>query len=514
MNRRKHLRLVSILCLTAAAVASATACSTTGSGATSTGSTGGSLTYGYAGGGLTSLNPNTITSGSEEPIATLLFDSLTTIAQDGSTQPDLAIKWTHSADLKTWTFTLRSGVHFHSGRLFSAQDAVKNIQYVLDPNNASQQRNFVGDVQSATAPNDTTLVLKLSAPNGLMPTALANVYMTNIDTIAKVNQNGDGTGPFKLNQFVPDDHIVLSRFPDYWGPKAKLATIRIQRSADLTSAMTALRTGSLDVLWGVAPGDVSQLKSASNVQVVTPSSSSGSTVWELDTTSPPFNNVKARQALAYAADRATMQSSAFGGVGDVAAANDVLDTKNPAYASGQQNYDFDLQKAKELFTEAGVKPGTTLTFWTIAGRHPEWISAAEILQQDLQKIGIKLQIQQEEVSTWLHKFFPAGKKFPGVIVANFWNLQPNAAYALKWYAGGCECNWSDPQYNALLQQALQAPDDGARNVAYTQMQQIINQQVPSIVLMENATIVAASTKVKGIWTTSDGTPHLERASVG
>lgn len=514
MNSRKRLRLLSIWCLAVATAASAAACASTGTGTSSTASTNSSLTYGYAGGGLTSLNPNTITSGSEEPVASLLFDSLTTIAPDGSTQPDLATAWTHSPDLKTWTFTLRSGVHFHSGRLFTADDAVKNIHYVLDPKNASQQRNFVGDVASATAPDSTTLVLNLSTPNGLMPTALAHLYMTNIDTIAQVNQNGDGTGPFKLNQFVSDDHILLGRFSGYWGPKAKLATIRIQRAADLTSAMTALRTGSLDVLWGIAPGDVKQLKNAPNVQLVTPQSSSGNTVWELDTSSPPFNNIKARQALAYAADRATMQSSAFGGVGDVAVANDVLDTKNPAYSSAQQSYDFDLQKAKDLFAQAGVTPGTTLTFWTIAGRHPEWVTAAEILQQDLQKIGIKLQIRQQEVSTWLQKFFPAGKKYPGVIVANFWNLKASPAYALKWYAGGCECNWTDPNYNSLLQQALQAPDDTSRNAAYAKMQQILNQQVPSVVIAQNASIVAASKKVNGIWSSGDGTPHLEQASVG
>ncbi len=337
--------------------------------------------------------------------------------------------------------------------------------------------------------------------------------MTNVDTIGEVNQNGDGTGPFQLNQFVSDDHVVLAAFPGYWGPKAKLGTIRIQRAADLTSAMTSLTTGSIDVLWGVSPADVRHLKSASNIQVIQPSVSSGNTVWELDTTSAPFDNPKARQALAYAADRATMHSAAFGGIGDVASTNDLLPAKSPAYASNQTEYAFDLQKAKQLFDEAGVKPGTTFTFWTMAGRHPEWVSMAEILQQDLQKIGLKLQIKQQEVSTWLKKFFPAGKKFPATIVANFWNLKPTPAYALKWYAGGCECNWTDAKYNSLLQQALQAPSESDRAANYAQMQQIINEQVPSIVLMQNATIVAASTKVDGIWTTSDGTPHLEQASV-
>jgi peptide/nickel transport system substrate-binding protein len=511
MKIGKRLRVVGILCVAATVAA---ACSSSTNSTANSGKTGGTITYGYAGGGLTSLNPNTINSGSEEPVAPLLFDSLTKESQNGSTQPNLATAWTHSADYLTWTFTLRSGVHFHSGKLFTAQDAVKNIDYVLDKANASQQRNFISSVSKASAPNDTTLVLQLKTPNSLMPDALANIYMTNVATVAQVNQNGDGTGPFKLTQFVPDDHVVLTRSTDYWGAKAKLDTIRIQRAADLTSALTSLRTGSLDVLWNIPPGDVSQIKNQSNLHLVTPAAIAGNTVWELDTTSPPFDNAKARQALAYATDRATMQSAAFGGVGKVASTNDILDKSSPAYASSQQSYDFNLDKAKQLFGEAGVKEGTTLTFWTIAGRHPEWVSMGEILQQDLQKIGIKLQIKQQETSTWLQKFFPAGKKYPATIVANFWNLKTNPAYALKWYAGGCECNWNDSTYDSLLQQALQAPDDTARNKVYAQMQQILNQQVPSIVILQSASIVAASSKVKGIWTSGDGTPHLEQASIG
>lgn len=511
MRKSNRLRLVGTLCIAALVSVVAAACSSNSGSSGS--SAGGTITYGYAGGGLTSLNPNTINSGSEEPVAPLLFDSLTKIGPDGTTQPGLATSWTKSADLKTWTFTLKSGVHYHSGRVFTATDAVKNIKYVLNPNNASQQLNFISSVQTATAPNATTLVLNLKTANALLPTALANIYMTNVDTISQVNQNGDGTGPFQLTQFVSDDHVLLARFPGYWGAKAKLKTIRVQRAADLTSAMTSLTTGSIDMLWGVAPTDVDHLKKAGNINILQPATSSGNTVWELDTTSPPFNNPKARQALSYAADRATMQTAAVGGTGDIAPTNDILDTKSSAYASNQITYAFDLQKAKQLFTEAGVNAGTTLTFWTIAGRHPEWISMAEILQQDLQKIGIKLQIKQQEVSTWLQKFFPAGKKFPGLIVANFWNLQPTAAYALRWYAGGCECNWSNAKYNDLLQLALQAGSDADRNAIYGQMQQVINQEVPSIVLMQNATIVAASKKIDGVWSSSDGTPHLEQASV-
>lgn len=531
MRTSKGLRLLAAVCVLSALAAcesskgkvssnpasgaATTSAAATGSASAPAAKAGGTLTYGYTGGGLTSLNPNTINSGTEKPLASLLFDSLTQLAPDGTVKPDLATSWTASADQKTWTFKLRSGVKYHSGKAFTAADAVKNINYVLDKKNASSQRKRIAAISSVTASDDTTLVVNLSQPDAVLPSALMWIYMADIDTVAQVNQNGDGTGPFQLKSFVPDDHVDLTRFDGYWGTKPALDEIKIERTADATSALTSLQTGQIDVLWGVDPTNVGTLQSDNNLTFLKSNATSGVTILMLDTTSPPFNNVKARQALAYAVDRKALAATGYNGIADPSAANDPVDSNSPDYDSSLPTYDYNLDKAKQLFADAGVTQGTTLTFWTLAGRRGEWTTMGQVLQADLKKIGINLKIQQQETSTWTAKFAPSGKKFPSMMVMDFLSFPPVPAFALQFFtSGGCECNWNNPQYDALMQQTLAATSDQARKAAEAKMQQMFNEQVPSVVLMQNATLVAAQKKVHGVWLEGDGTPRLGEASLG
>lgn len=515
MRRPKSRSILAAVCALSA-VAACQSANATGSGAAagSNASKGGTLTYGYTGGGLTSLNPNTINSATEQPVAPLLFDGLTRLGPDGKLTPDLATSWRSSTDKKTWTFTLRSGVKYHSGRVFTAEDAVENIQYVLDPKNASSQRTRVMDIASMYAKNDTTLVINLSKPDAVLPDALTSIYMTNVATIGQVNQNGDGTGPFALKSFVPDDHVDLARFGGYWGPKPSLDAINIERTADPTSALTSLQTGQLNILWGVDPTSVGTLQSNPSLTFLRSNSTSGTSVILLDTTSPPFDNIEARQALAYAVDRKAMADAGYNGIADISTENDPVDVKSPDYDSSLPAYDFNLDKAKQLFAEAGVMRGSTLTFWTLAGRRGEWTTMGQILQADLKKIGINLTIQQEETSTWVAKFGPSGKKYPNMMVMNFLSFPPVPAFALQFFTtGDCECNWSNAQYDALMRQTFAATSDQAREAAEDQMQQLLNEEVPAVVLMQNTTLVAVQKTVRGVWLAGDGTPQLARASL-
>jgi peptide/nickel transport system substrate-binding protein len=191
-------------------------------------------------------------------------------------------------------------------------------------------------------------------------------------------------------------------------------------------------------------------------------------------------------------------------------ANDLLSTVSPGYNKTLKANTFSLTKAKQLFTQAGVKPGTTFTFWAQASSHPEWLTMAEILQQDLQKIGYNLNIVQNDISTWLTKFFPAGKSYPGLIVANYLSLQPNPALGLSFATSGkCECNWNNKQYDALYFKALGLQDPGKRQAVYDQMQQMVSQQAPVLAIAHQTNIVAAQKGISGIWEDPRGNVHLE-----
>lgn len=477
---------------------------------------GGTLTLGSTQ-GVEQLDPNTINSAAQQQLLTLLWNGLTKWGQGMTTEPDLAASWTHSADNKTWTFKLRSGVHFHDGRAFTAQDAVKNIERVLDPKVPSQARVKIDMIKHVQAVDPTTLKLTLSRPNAALPTALIDVKMTDVDHVKQINKTANGTGPYKLKKFVPGDTVDLVRNPDYFGEKAHLDEIKIVRSADETSAESAFRSGDLDALWAVPPSSLGALVKGDKGNVLESPAPSSAAVWELDTTSPPFDDPRARLALAYAADRKTMFEAAYAGHGTVDATDSIINPRSRFFADGLQQHAFDLDKAKQLFTQAGVKQGATLTFWTAAGAYPEWTTMGEILQQDLAKIGIKLQIKKSEISAWSQRFYPAPKKYPGLVVANFLSFPPlPATYSLQWFGskGTCECNWKPPSaYDDAVQTADTSASAGRRQQAYDTMQKLLNQNVPVVVLGNTAILSVANPKVRGAWVQSDGGLHLESAGL-
>ncbi|HST39131.1 MAG TPA: ABC transporter substrate-binding protein, partial [Conexibacter sp.] len=321
-----------------------------------------------------------------------------------------------------------------------------------------------------------------------------------------------GTGPFRLAEMVPDDHVTLVRNDDYWGEPAKLDEIDIVRSPDATAAATAFRSGDLDVLWSVPPADVDGLVAATQGQALEPEDISAGVVWEIDNTSPPFDDVRARQALLHAIDRETMLRVAYAGKGIVSASASMLSPQNPAYDRSLAAYPFDLDRARALFAEAGVGAGETLRFLTPAGQYPEWAQMGQILQEDLKKIGITMKIEQDEFSTWLEAFYPAGKRFPGAIVANYLSLPTTPMYQLSFLDEGvCECNARLPGWRDLSQRALATGDAAARDGVYAEMQQVENRAVPILPIVFTTLQTVVRQGVVGAWVDTQGNVNLTQA---
>jgi peptide/nickel transport system substrate-binding protein len=201
---------------------------------------------------------------------------------------------------------------------------------------------------------------------------------------------------------------------------------------------------------------------------------------------------------------------AFQGQATPSLANDLLSTVSPGYDKSLKPNTFSLTKAKQLFTQAGVKPGTTFTFWALAGRRDEWITMAQILQQDLQKIGLNLSIERNDISTWLAKFNPAGKKFPNTIVGDFWSLpaDPLSAFGQA-TSGSCNCNWNNAQYDALLKKAQATVDPAKRQAIFDQMQVLFAKELPEMTIAHQTNVIYAQKTVSGMWEDPAGTSRLE-----
>jgi peptide/nickel transport system substrate-binding protein len=475
----------------------------------------GVLTFGQTA-GITKLDPNTVGLLTERQLDRLLWNGLTKDTPGGTPEPDLATDWTTSEDGLQWTFNLRDDVTYHDGRQFTAEDAVKNIEYVLDPEVASQARVKIENITEATAADDTTLVLDLSAPIPQLPAALTDVKMSDIDNIDSVNEDPNGTGPYMLESFVPGQSLDLVPYEDYFDGAPPLAGVNIVTYPDITAAQSALTSGDLTLMFNV-PTDALEGMTSAGLEVLAPEDPSGAAVFELDTTSAPFDDVRARQALSYATDRESMLAAAYGGYGVSNPGNVIVSPTNPFYNDELTPHEFDLDRASELFAEAGVTEGSTLTYWALAGAYPELVIMGQIVQADLAEIGITLEIETNESSTWAEKFYPNGKSYPGLVVANALSFPPAPVpYSVSWFSdhGTCECNWAGtPEYNEAVEIVETSTDEAAVADAYDTIQQILNEESPIVVVANTSPISVVQGDVDGVWVASDGVVHVEDASL-
>jgi peptide/nickel transport system substrate-binding protein len=474
---------------------------------------GGAITVGAAQ-GIPQLNPAIRTFAWEEVLFPLLWNGLSKVTESGEVEPDLADSWEAAADQKTWTFRLKPGVRFSDGTPVTAKTVVSAFEYYLDRDTPTQEANKLASVKRVVARGDDTVVFTLGEANALFPSAITSVKIIETGSLRTIDKRPVGTGPYVVSEFLPDDSVTLKRNPDYFGEPGKLDTIRLVKTSDPTAAVNSLRSGDLNVLWSMPASDAAQFEGDSAVNLLTPRTPSQWPSWEMDTTAPPFDNVKARQAVAYATDRRAILEAAYYGQGRLAPTNDALATDNPAYGGDLQEYPYDLEKARALFAEAGIRAGDTLTWWGTAGANPEWQTSGEILQASLKEIGITLKIENNEVSKWADKFYPAGKRFPGMIVPNFQSTPPEPAYSLNFYLRGrCECNYDSKPFEQAYRAAVAEPDAATRRELWGRVQEILNEDVPLIVPLQSTVVSAKTSNVSGAWVEGGGQLHLEAAGI-
>lgn len=462
--------------------------------------------------GISQLNPNISTLSSERVMWNLLWDGLTTESEEAGVQPELATEWTTSEDGLTWTFSLRDDVTFHDGRPFGADDVVKTVMFVLEPENASPQRSKLSSVTNVVAVDDTTVEFTLDATTPQLPSALVDVKIFDVDNSDTINETGNGTGPFVLDGFVPDQELSVLPNKNYWGEVPVIDGIKVVKYADPVAARAALESGTIDVMWSVPFDQVSSLIDV-GMKAVVPDNPSQASTLGVDTLSPPFDDPRARQALSYAIDRVTMQAVAFGGLGELNFGSTLVSPNNEYFAPDELiDYSYDLDKAKELFNEAGVVEGTTLVCWA-GDMAPQYRAQCEVLQQSLAEIGITLDIEVNEGSTWAARFYPAGKEYGGLIVPNYLSREPAPLpFVVSYFGvdGWSPSNWpGNAEYEEAKArvQSVTATDD--IRSAFADFQRITSEEQPTVVVMNVAQPSISRPDLGGVWMEFNGTIHVE-----
>lgn len=468
---------------------------------------GGTLVYGFD--QLTeAFDPAVFTTWAGINSINNIFDTLV-YSQDGRNfTPGLATVWNVSGDGLTYTFTLRPDVKFHDGTAFNAEAVKFSFDRQIDDKHPyhlpgmTQAALAFGSVKEVVVSGPLEVKVVLKAPNSAQLNNLA-IFSTGIvspDAVKKFGKdfgtNPVGTGPFKFERLEKGQQIVLAANKDYWGDKPYLDRVIIRAIPEDSARKAALVTNAIDLTSYLDFKDVADLKSNPNMTVTTVAANSTGYL-ALNAKNTALSNKAVRQAVCTAVNRQNVVDVIFSGqaVKESGWMPPALFTHDKT--AGAKSI-YDVEKAKKALADAGFATGLNLKLNVPAASH--WPRMAELIQEDLRKVGITVTINRLDPSAFgasinagEHDMFLSD--WTGVVLdpdyfmfSPFHSSSPRAKGRLS---------YSNPAYDKLVEQALVKTSPDERKALYTQAQNILLDDTPMCFLYYNQFVAAGNKKVHG-----------------
>ena len=327
--------------------------------------------------------------------------------------PALATSWESSNSSQTWTFHLRQGVKFHDGTPFNATAVKYSIERTIA---LGQGAAFIWSTVTHINVIDTyTVRFILSNPTPLDVVACSSyaawIMSPSVDSLAKAagftnasawfnTGHDDGSGPYMITKWDPQNEVDMQKFPDYWGgwksDQFDTAVIKVVR--DETVQEQLIKSGEIQIAQQVPLADVVSLQSDPDVKVYA-SPQYQALYGLLNNKKFPFNNTLIRQAVSYAIPYQQLISGVLHGFGSQSIGP--IPNGMPGHFNDLPQYTYDLNKAKELLAQAGYPNGgfkVALTYLTGDTREQ---GTAELIKSSLKDLNIDVEIQ---AMTWLQQW--------------------------------------------------------------------------------------------------------------
>ncbi|MBG2802119.1 ABC transporter substrate-binding protein SapA [Proteus sp. WDL240414] len=482
-------------------------------------------------GSVNTFNPQLSSSGLIiDPLAAQLYDRLLDV--DPYTYrliPEIAARWETLDNGATYRFYLRKNVSFQQTSWFTptrkltADDVIFSFERMINPQNPFNQINggkypyfdslsFANNIQSIKRLGQYTVEFSLKEPDASFLWHLATHYapILSAEYAQNLEKSGDqtqldwkpvGTGPFFLDEYQPGQFVRLFRNKDYWKGQPKMQQIVIDMGAGGTGRISKLLTGECDVLAYPAASQLKVLRDDPRLRL-TLRSGMNIAYLAFNTSKPPLNDLKVRQAIAYAINNERLMESIYYGTAETAAS--VLPRASWAYDNRAKITEYNPEKSKQILKELGLD-GLKLNLWVPSASqsyNPSPLKMAELIQADLAQVGIQMSIrpiegryQETSMMDRTHDMTLSGWSTDSNDPDSFFRPLFSCA------AIGSQTNlshWCLPNFDDILKKALYSQQLASRMDYYHEAQDILAQELPVLPLANSLRMQAYRYDIKGL----------------
>ena len=453
---------------------------------------------------VANLDPAFLSSIPDDEAARQWHDFLVFIGEDNVPDParGVAESWSASEDGLAWTFKLRQGVLFHDGKEMTSRDVKFTFDRLRDPEVGAATVGLYSNITGIDAPDDYTVVFNLANTNPDFLKDLGDYHALIVDADGTdFATQWNGTGPFILKSYSPEDRLVFERNPNYWLKDEQgnqlpyLDGMEFIFIPDSVAQIEALRGGQVDWLIYLPSEFATTIDESPNTTLYRQPSNTAY-VLRMRSDREPASDNRVRQALKLATDREAILLGAFQGLG-VAGLDTPLGPVYTEYFLDELLPARDPKQARLLLAEAGYEAGLTIEIYC-QDRAPV-PAICTIWKEQLAEAGVTLNIQLVPTDVyygadnmWLEVDFAitdwGSRPYP----------QPYLDLAYTCTAQWNESHWCDPELDELAALAAKEMDPQVRAEQYRQIQQIFRERGPIILTFFIDNLWGASSRLQGV----------------
>jgi peptide/nickel transport system substrate-binding protein len=453
-------------------------------------------------------------------VAYALYDPLMKRTDEGEIKPFLAESMEPNADLTAWTLKLRPDVKFHDGTPLDAQALKTDFDtYLMAP--TSNVANTLAEVTSLDVVDDLTVQYNLEEPNSAFPDVLTGSAGWPFSPTAAAKFGPDaganpvGTGPFKFVSWQRDSNLVVEKNDDYWQDGLPhLDGITFRPIPDEDTRLSSLQSGDIDAMQTLRQSTVAkarELDGVDNYEYL--GNNSGGSI--INTTKPPFDDVRVRKALAYSIDQPAL-IEVLGGTGLTPEATEYFSPDSPYYSekAAEAFPTYDVDKAKEFYDDYindasrsdGQPVGTDLAFTYNCPPDPSLNELSQLYQNFWTQLGMDVKLNTVEQAA--HVQNGIAKDYE----VQCWRFsdESDPYYTLKdaFTPGPLSfTGYTSPEIDQQLEALRTTTDIEERKAAVEAISLDVSENVPNLFTGYTLTDVAVQDPVKNVagWTFPDGT---------